>query len=291
VPFERAITEKWLPVDQYMGGIEHVCMHHLYARFVNMVLYDLGHVGFEEPFRRLRLHGLLIKDGSKMSKSRGNVVNPDEYVRRHGADTFRTYLLFIGPYEEENDFSDRGVQGMARFFQRVWHFVTAARPRHGPGTDMVAVHRAVRRVTEDLEALSYHTAIAATMELVNWAYEAEGRFTAEQRLLVSKTVALLMAPFAPMFAEELWQRLGQPYSIHNQRWPSYDAELLSRQRVTIVVQVNGKVRDRFEAEPGLTEETALAKAKDLPRIAKLLEGKRVERVFYVRDRLVNLMVT
>jgi leucyl-tRNA synthetase len=290
VPFDAAITAKWLPVDQYMGGIEHVCMHHLYARFVNMVLYDLGHVGFSEPFRRLRLHGLLIKDGAKMSKSRGNVVNPDQYIAQYGADVFRSYLLFIGPYEDENDFSDQGIQGVARFFNRVWYFVNEASPSHGQGVDMVPLHRAIRKVTEDLEALSYHTAIAAIMELTNWAYSVADQFTAQQRDEVARTMALLLAPFGPMAAEELWERMGQPYSIHNSPWPQYDAGLLARQQVTIVVQVNGRVRERFAADRGLGEADAIAAAQALPRIAELLAAKRVKQGFYVQDRLVNLIV-
>jgi len=290
VPFDPGVTAAWLPVDQYMGGIEHVCMHHLYARFVNMVLYDLGHLGFEEPFKRLRLHGLLIKDGAKMSKSRGNVVNPEEYVGRYGADVFRTYLLFIGPYEEENDFSDQGVQGVQRFYNRVWGFLTGPAPVFGGGVEMVPLHRAVRKVTEDLEALSYHTAIAAVMELMNWAYSVAERFTAAQRDELCRTVALLMAPFGPMFAEELWERLGHPYSVHNQPWPGYDAGLLARQQVTVVVQVNGRVRDRFQADPGLSQEDAVEQAVRLPRVAAAMEGKKVAQSFYVPDRLVNLVL-
>ena len=291
VPFDPAMTAKWLPVDQYMGGIEHVCMHHLYARFVNMVLYDFGRIGFEEPFRRLRLHGLLIKDGAKMSKSRGNVVNPDTYIKRFGADVFRSYLLFIGPYEDENDFSDQGIQGVARFYHRVWHFVLEPRPSYGPGVpDMVPLHRAIKKVTDDLESLSYHTAIAAIMELTNWAYSVANQLTAAQRREIARTMALLVAPFGPMTAEELWERLGGDYSIHNQSWPAYDAALLAAQQVTVVVQVNGRVRDRLTAAPGTPEEVIAARAVGLPRIAAQLEGKAVKQRFFVPDRLLNLIV-
>ncbi len=289
VPFDAAMTEKWLPVDQYMGGIEHVCMHHLYARFVNMVLYDLGHVGFEEPFRRLRLHGLLIKDGSKMSKSRGNVVNPEQYIKQYGADVFRTYLLFIGPYEEENDFSDRGIQGVSRFYNRVWYFVTETDPVYGGGADMATLHRTIKKVTNDLEALSYHTAIAAIMELTNWAYANGDQFTPEQRREVRRVMALLLAPFGPMMAEELWERIGECYSVHNQRWLSWDEDLLARQQVTIVVQINGKVRERFQADPGTPEAQAVTAAMALPRVAEMLAGKDVKQSFYVQDRLINII--
>ena len=305
-PFEPAITAKWLPVDQYMGGIEHVCMHHLYARFCTMVLHDLGWIGFAEPFRRLRLHGLLIKDGAKMSKSRGNVVNPDEYIEGYGADVFRSYLLFIGPYEDENDFSDQGIQGVARFYNRVWYFVTEEKPVYGAGVDLVPVHRAIKKVTKDLEDLSYHTAIAAIMELTNWAYAVGEEMTEEQRSLVCRTMVLLLAPFGPMAAEELWARLGGEYSVHNRAWPEYDEGLLARQMVTIVVQVNGRVRERFQAEPGISEAAAVAQARALPKVAALIAEDsdagaeheadqaapedRVRRVFYVQDRLVNLIV-
>ncbi|MEW6524130.1 MAG: leucine--tRNA ligase [Bacillota bacterium] len=288
-PFEPGVTRRWLPVDMYMGGIEHVCMHHLYARFINMVLYDLGYVAHEEPFKRLRLHGLLIKDGAKMSKSRGNVVNPDEYIDGYGADVFRAYLLFIGPYEEENDFSDRGIEGMARFANRVWNFVNGPAGPEGRGVPMVEVHRVIREVTAALESLSYHTALARIMELTSWGYRNSSRFSAAQRREVARTLALLLSPFMPMLTEELWETLGEDYSIHDQPWPAYDARLLQAQEVTIVVQVDGKVRDRFQAVRGLPEGEAVALAMSCPKVRASLDGQKPRAHYYVPDRLVNLI--
>jgi leucyl-tRNA synthetase len=181
------------------------------------------------------------------------------------------------------------VQGVARFFNRVWAFVTETSPAYGAGADMVTLHRTVRKVSSDLASLSYHTAIAAIMELTNWAYAAAEQFTPEQRREVCRSMALLLAPFGPMFAEELWERQGGEYSVHNQAWPTYDEALLARQQVTIVVQINGRVRERFQADPGVPEAEAVAAAVAMPRIAEMIGDKAVRQAFYVQDRLVNLI--
>ena len=297
VPFDPEMTRKWLPVDLYAGGIEHSTLHHLYARFVTMALHDLGYLEFSEPFKKLRLHGLIIKDGAKMSKSRGNVVNPDEYVHRYGADTLRLYLLFLGPYEEGGDFTDAGIRGITRFLTRVWRLAlegTARQPRpaaeepYDPAI-LAPMHRAVATVQADIEALHFHTAIAAIMSYSNWLTENRERLPEAAWQTALRTLLLLLAPLAPHIAEELWERIGEPYSIHQQPWPSYEPRLLEQRRVTLVIQVDGKVRDRVEVPAGLSAGQAREVAVGRPRIARILDGRKLRDVIYVPDRLVNLV--
>ncbi|MEK6571174.1 MAG: leucine--tRNA ligase, partial [Bacteroidota bacterium] len=236
-PFEPTLTRKWLPVDMYIGGNEHAVLHLMYTRFLCMALHDMGHLHFDEPFKRFRAHGLIIKDGAKMSKSKGNIVIPDEYVERYGSDTFRMYLMFLGPYQEGGDFRDSGIIGLFRFLERVYSLVDE--PLYdGPSTDgelLTEMHETIKQVTEDIESLKYNTAIARLMEYLN----AMKKGTARQKVFV-ETLALLLAPFAPHLAEELWEKLGYRESVFNARWPGYDEERIEKDVVTIVLQVNGK---------------------------------------------------
>jgi leucyl-tRNA synthetase len=288
-PFDRHLTAAWLPVDMYFGGKEHVVRHHLYARFITMVLHDLGHLPFEEPFTRLRLHGFVTKDGAKMSKSRGNVVNPDDYVARVGADAFRSYLLFMGPYDQDNDFSDKNLVGVTRFLDRVWRLVVDPAPPDGVGTDLRPVHRFVKRVTEELDAYQYHTAIAALMEFGNWIGATRVDVTTEQWIEVLRTLTLMLAPFAPFLAEELWERLGGAYSVHRQPWPVFDPALVVEETVTLVVQVKGKVRDRLTLPRGVSEAEARARALQSAKVAPYLDGRIVVKTVWVPDKLINLV--
>jgi leucyl-tRNA synthetase len=289
-PFDRGRVERWLPVDMYFGGKEHVVRHHLYARFITMVLHDLGHLPFEEPFAHLRLHGFVTKDGAKMSKSRGNVVNPDEYIARVGADAFRSYLLFMGPYDQDNDFSDKNLVGVTRFLERVWRLVVDPASPAGPGADLRPLHRFVKRVTDELEGYKYHTAIAALMELGNWIGGNRAAFTVEQRMEVLRTLTLLLAPFAPFLAEELWERQGGDYSIHHQRWPAFDPALVAEETVTLVVQVDGKVRDRLTVPRGVSEEEARRQALGSGKVEPYVGGKTVSKTVWVPDKVINLVV-
>ena len=310
VPFDPELTRKWLPVDLYAGGIEHSTLHHLYARFITMALHDLGYLPFEEPFKKLRLHGLIIKDGAKMSKSRGNVVNPDEYIRRYGADTLRLYLLFLGPYEEGGDFSDAGIRGITRFLKRVWALVLSS-PQGGEGGvsgegafgafpspqpsslrgegELAQMHRTIAEVQADIEALHFHTAIAALMSYTNWLSEARERLSPEAWREAVRTLLILLAPFAPHIAEELWERIGGPYSVHQQAWPTYEPKYLEQPTVTLVIQVDGKVRDRIQAPAGLSKEQARELALASERVQRVLNGREVADVIYVPDRLVNVV--
>ena len=297
VAFDAELTRKWLPVTSYIGGNEHAVLHLMYARFVTMALYDIGLVPFEEPFRRFRAHGTIVKDGAKMSKSRGNVVNPDTYVERWGADTFRMYLMFLGPYQDGGDFRDAGISGIRRFLDKVWQLVEtvsgvggagSGKPAPGPGTVdpglLRMMHRTVQRVTDDTEALAYNTAIAAMMEYVNALRD--GVPTAA----LVEPLAILLAPYAPHFAEECWERLGRTTSVMEATWPSFDAALAVAEQVELVVQVNGKVRSRLPMPRGATEQTVVAAALADPAVLKFTAASRLKKVVFVPDRLVNIVI-
>lgn len=288
-PFDPERIKEWVPVDMYFGGKEHVVMHHLYARFITMALYDMGHLPFDEPFRKLRLHGFVTKDGAKMSKSRGNVVNPDEYFARVGSDPFRAYLLFMGPFDQDNDFSDQNLVGVTRFLDRVWRQVTEPAPATGAGVDMRPLHRYVKKVTDELDRYQFHTSIAALMEYSNWIGANRDAFTAEQRTEALRVLNLLLAPITPFLAEELWERQGGGYSVHQQDWPTYDPALIAEETVTLIVQVNGKLRDRIEAPADITEQGARDLVASSARVASFLEGKTPKKVIYVPGKLINIV--
>jgi leucyl-tRNA synthetase len=289
VPWDPEVMARLLPVDMYAGGREHTTRHHLYARFVTRALHDLGLLPFAEPFATLRLHGMLIKDGAKMSKSRGNVVNPDEYVDRVGADNLRLYLLFCGPWEEGGDFSDRGLMGMVRFTARLAHVVREAHAPGPGGVDLAPLHHAIARVQGDIERLKFNTAIAALMECVRWLRGAREQMNEREWQVSSRTLVRLLAPLAPHLAEELWSALGEPYSVHCQPWPQPDESALRRQEYELVIQVNGRVRDRVAVPCGTTEQEAIDMALNRPRVASHLQDRSIRRVVFVPDRLLNLV--
>ncbi|MFN0177803.1 MAG: leucine--tRNA ligase [Gemmatimonadales bacterium] len=289
-PFDPARVRKWLPVATYIGGNEHAVLHLLYARFVTMVLYDQGRLHFEEPYRRFRAHGLIVKDGSKMSKSRGNVVIPDEYIAKWGADTFRLFLMFLGPFEEGGDFRDAGLVGPRRFLDRLWDLVDQCERRTLTGEEL---HRSIvvkwnatkKKVTNDLATLGYNTAIAALMEFLNAMRDSN----CSERGIV-KDLVIMVAPFAPHFAEECWERLGGTGSVFQTAWPTWDEAMTIDNVVEIVVQVNGKTRSTVRAPRGAAEAGVLDRAKKDPSVVKFLEGKAIAKVVFVKDRLINLVL-
>ncbi len=295
-PWDGERLKKWLPVTFYVGGVEHSTRHHLYARFIWKALSDLGHIPPElgdEPFARLRLHGTILLSGAKMSKSRGNVVNPDDYVAEWGADVLRTYLLFTGPYEEGGVFNDDGIVGVSRFFNRLWRWaVRAVPPGSGRAQDgdraRRVVHRTIKRVGEDVETLQFNTAVAALMEGLNELGGLSPPPQAHQEAV--RTMILLVAPFAPHLAEELWQRTGGAYSVHQQPWPEWDEAWVQAQTITLVVQVNGKLRDRIEAPADIDDDSARALALDSEAVQRHLDGRSPERVIVVSGKLVNVVV-
>ncbi len=290
VAIDPELTGRWLPVDCYIGGEEHAVLHLMYARFLTMALHDLGWLEFEEPFVRFRKHGLITREGSKMSKSRGNVIVPDRMIEEYGADTFRLYLMFMGPFQEGGDWRDEGIQGPYGFLHRLWETVIPADAlEEGEPASAVEgkLHRTIRRVTEQVPALQYNTAIAAMMEYMNVVREG-GR--AARRSEVEPLV-ILVAPFAPHVAEELWARLGHEESVfEGGRWPPYDPDKARERTVEIAVQVNGKLRATIQGRPGMGEEDAVALAKEEENVARYLENGSVRRVIYVPDRLVNFVV-
>lgn len=285
VAFDRATTKKWLPVNTYIGGNEHAVLHLLYSRFITMVLHDAGLLDFEEPFTKFRAHGLIIKDGAKMSKSRGNVVNPDDFINEWGADAFRTYLMFLGPFEEGGDFRDSGISGVKRFLDRLWASVrdcgTAA-----PDDDVLRkLHATIKKVGEDTPTLSYNTAIAAMMEYMNVLRRGE-RVPARAEV---EPMVQLVAPFAPHIAEELWEMLGHKTSVFDSRWPAFDAALLSSDTIELVVQVGGKTRGKISVAKDITQDAALAAAKADAVIGKFITGEP-KKVILVPGRLLNVVV-
>jgi leucyl-tRNA synthetase len=285
-PFDPGRTRTWLPVTTYIGGNEHAVLHLLYARFLTMVLHDLGHLPFEEPFARFRAHGLIVKDGAKMSKSRGNVVIPDDYIAKWGADTFRLYLMFLGPFQEGGDFRDAGIIGQRRFLDRIWGLVgEAASGGEIPRPLLHQWHRTKKKCAGDIESLHYNTAIAALMELVNAMRAA----ACHDRAMVEELV-IMIAPFAPHFAEECWERLGHQASVFDARWPAWDEGLTLAEEVEIPVQVNGKTRSRIGIPRGTDEKAALALALADGTVERFVGGKEVRKVVYVPDRLLNIVV-
>jgi leucyl-tRNA synthetase len=294
-PFDPERTQRWLPVDMYIGGEEHSVLHLLYARFITMALHDLGHIGFEEPFERFRKHGLIIKDGAKMSKSRGNVVVPDDYIEEWGADAFRTYLMFLGPYQEGGDFRDQGMSGPYGFINRLWDTIVRDPLGHEPvsGDLERKLHATIRKVTDDIAALSYNTAIAAMMEYLNAVREG-GRQASRAEV---EPLVVLVAPFAPHVAEELWQRLGHERPLFQRqtadgnpvRWPEYDPDRATADTVEFVVQVNGKLRARMPMPRGITEDDARQAALADENVRRQLHGKEIRKVVFVPDRLLNLV--
>jgi leucyl-tRNA synthetase len=292
---ERA--KKWLPVTHYMGGIEHSTLHHLYARFIWKAMLDLGHIPREvgeEPFRQLRLHGWILRDGAKMSKSRGNVVNPDEYVQQYGADVMRAHMLFAGSYTESGDFRDSAISGIVRFYRRVWEWVTegvGANPAPAQGDDenkaRRAAHKAIKRVSEDIPALGFNTAIAALMGTLNTLREC--RLSPSGHNQIARCYVLILAPIAPFLAEELWERLGGRFSVHQQAWPAYDPALVIDETITIPIQINGKLRARIEVPSDASEDEVKQHALASPDVQKYIEHRPIVRTIYAAGRLVNIV--
>jgi leucyl-tRNA synthetase len=303
-PFDSQAANHWLPVDLYIGGIEHAILHLLYSRFFTKVLADLGLVDFQEPFTKLFTHGMVTLGGSAMSKSRGNVVSPNETIEKYGADAARLYPLFISPPEMDAEWSERGLEGIFRFLNKVWRqsldfleIQAALSNPWGPREQALRAktHDTIRRVSLDIEErFRLNTAISAMMELVNaWGdYQAvtpsERNQAVEMEAL--ETLSLLLAPFAPHIASELWERAGKPGDVHRASWPSWDEAILKMEKAILVIQINGKLRDRLEVQKGLTAEETERLILDSPLVQKFLEGKQVRKVIVVPDKIANIIV-
>jgi leucyl-tRNA synthetase len=286
LPFSSDMIRKWLPVHSYIGGNEHAVLHLMYARFITMVLHDLGHLPFEEPFVRFRAHGHIIRDGAKMSKTKGNIVNPDQYFEQWGADAFRMYLMFIGPFQEGGDFRDASISGVRSFLNRLWLAVIDARTSGTPETNVLRkLHQTIQKVGDDTARLSYNTAIAAMMEYMNTLRKGDRKpHLDEVRPLVQ-----LVAPYAPHVAEELWERSGGVRSIMDSGWPSFDPALAREDHIRLAVQVNGKLRATIQVPREVTQESAVAAAMAEPQVAKFVTTTP-RKVVFVPGRLLNLVV-
>ena len=299
-PFDPREYAYWMPVDTYTGGAEHATMHLLYTRFFHKALRDLGVARGDEPMLQLRNQGQILgPDGQRMSKSRGNVIDPDEQIRAHGADAVRAYLMFGYRWQEGGPYNVENIQGVVRWLHRLWALVLETEGAQSSGAQPEAartlhrnLHRAIRQVSDDLEGFEFNTVVSALMELTNAladAREAGLAGSAEFRQAV-ETMLLLAAPAVPHFAEELWQRLGKPYSIHQQPWPTFDPAALTVEEITLVIQINGKVRDRIQVPTGVAEDEARRRALASDVVRKLLAGREPRQVVVVPGRVVNIVV-
>jgi leucyl-tRNA synthetase len=313
-PFDGATVNRWLPVDQYIGGVEHAILHLLYSRFVTKVLYDLKLVDFDEPFARLFTQGMILKDGAKMSKSKGNVVSPDDLIEKYGADTVRLYTLFIGPPEKDAEWNDRGVEGAYRFLGRVWRIVQNlinlrngidATARCGEEKDNSEIasdlkrktHQTIKKVTDDLErGFHFNTAISAIMELANQVQDVQNRVSLKNEDLKNSleeavgAIIILLSPFVPHTSEELWHKIGRGGSVFKAEWPAFDARAIKRDEVEIVVQVNGKVRSRMMVSTDAGIEALKGAILNDNDIKRWLENKAVKKFIVVPGKLVNIVV-
>jgi leucyl-tRNA synthetase len=304
--WDRAAADHWLPVDQYIGGVEHAILHLMYARFVTKALADLGRLGVQEPFANLFAQGMITRDGAKMSKSRGNTVSPGEYVERYGADTARAYICFMGPPERGGDWSDEGVEGVNRFLSRLWRLCGEVEQRTGPGeprTDLegegrellAKAHWAIDKTTRDFQrGFQFNTAISAVMELVNDAYRLKdglyGDAAGEAAVrFATATAASLIFPFAPHLGSEVFERLSGE-RVWERPWPEADPSLLASDTVTLIVQVNGKLRDRIEAAADAPRDELLRLARESEKVERHLDGKEIVKEIVVPGKLVNLVV-
>jgi leucyl-tRNA synthetase len=277
-----------LPVNTYIGGAEHSVLHLLYARFISMALADLGLTTFEEPFTHFYAHGLIIKDGAKMSKSKGNVINPDLYLRKFGADSLRCYLFFLGPFNQGGDFRESGIEGMNRFLKRVWTMYASQKFNSTTitGSAKTVLHQTVKGVSEDLEALRYNTAIAKLMTYYNFLIKQTAVSHEE-----AKKFLQMLAPFAPFMTEELWEQIGNGYSIHTSQWPSFDQSAILENTLTVAIQVNGKLRGTVAIPSDEKEDKEKVEklARENEGVKKFLQGT-IRKVISVPGKVLNFVV-
>lgn len=302
----REMTKKWLPVDLYVGGAEHAVLHLLYARFFTKVLHNLGYIDFDEPFLKLRNQGLILaEDGRKMSKSLGNVVNPDQVVEEFGADSLRMFEMFMGPLEDAKPWNTKGIIGLRRFLDKIWklnskfQISSAAADKQNPDFNnqnpkpFYLLHKTIKKVTEDIENFRFNTAISAMMILANEMEKEHAKSAtanAPMRIEDFEKLLIILSPFAPHIAEELWNKLGNKSSIFTEKWPEYDPELIKDEKITLVLQVNGKVRDSIEVDAGISETEAKELAMQSEKIKKYIINKEIKKVIFIKGKLINIAI-
>jgi leucyl-tRNA synthetase len=280
--------EYWMPVDWYNGGMEHVNLHLLYSRFIYKFLYDIGAAPAPEPYRKRTAHGIVLAgDGRKMSKSFGNVINPDEIVKEYGADTLRMYEMFMGPFDQAISWNENGVKGVYRFLEKTWKLVLLCRENKESSKEIKReMEKLNKKADEDIEETKFNTAAAAFMEFVNLAQE---RNTEVGKDVLEKLL-ILMSPFTPHFSEELWNVLGNKNSIFLESWPKPDKDLLKEDRINLIIQINGKVRGQAEIQAGASEEEAKAIAISQEKVKNWVAGKEIKKVIFVPDKLINIVI-
>ncbi len=279
---DKKKIKEWLPVDIYIGGAEHTVLHLLYSRFITKVLRDAGHLSFSEPFLKLRHQGMILgPNGQKMSKSKGNVVDPDKEVKKHGADAVRMYLCFMGPYDQGGSWNPRGILGVKRFLERVWKMKENIEEEENEDLEK-KLHQTIKKVTEDIDNLRFNTAISAMMTFLN-----KVQYLKKEQI---KTLLLLLAPFAPHLTEEIWEDLGLKGSIHNEKWPTYNLSKTKEEKTTLIVQVSGKVRDKIEINAGTPEAKIKKLAKESEKVKKWIAGKKIKKVIIIKNKLVNIVI-
>lgn len=297
-PFDPEKVKHWLPVDLYTGGVEHATMHLFYARFFIKALRDIGLVDFGEPFLRLFNQGTIIMGRHKMSKSKGNVINPDEYVKKYGADSVRAYLMFIGPWEQGGEWDPRGLVGIFRWYNRIWSLVLEEGRADLPLMSELEerellrlTHKTIKKVNRDLERFRFNTMLAALMEFTNYLANLKSSRACDSPAWreALDSLLLMLAPTAPHLAEELWTRTGHPYSIHNQRFPTWDEELTREEEFTLIIQINGKVRDRVSVPTSITEDEVVKLTLSREKVKLYLNEKKVLRTIYVPHKLINIV--
>ncbi len=303
-PFGKDVTNKWMPVDQYIGGVEHAIMHLLYARFFVKAFNEMGMIDFNEPFKNLLTQGMVLKEGTKMSKSKGNVVSPLEIIKEFGADTARLFVLFAAPPERDLDWSEQGVEGCFRFINRVYRLVDELTDVAKSSVKMgdltkedkamrYTINATLKKVTEDLsEKFGFNTAISALMELINEMYKYKELDSRNEAVIKEgiETIVAILAPFAPHIGEELWTMIGKEGSIFDISWPKYDETALVKDEVEVVVQVNGKVRGKLSVAANISREEMQEAAMNDEKIKALVEGKTIVKVVAVPKKLVNIVV-
>jgi leucyl-tRNA synthetase len=293
----KDLIKKWLPVDLYVGGAEHTVLHLLYARFFTKVLHKLGYIDFDEPFLKLRHQGIILgEDSQKMSKSRGNVVNPDDVISKYGADTLRMFEMFMGPLEDTKPWQTKGIVGIKRFLERVWfifsHEIESWDTENSDENEKKLnnlINKAIKKVTEDIENLRFNTAISSLMIFINESKDLHIYKQGRETLIFEKFLKLL-SPFAPHLAEELWSKFGHTESIFKEKWPEHDPKLIKDEEINLVIQVNGKVRDNILVAAGISEEEAKEKALASEKVKKHIEGKKIKKTIFVKDKIINIVI-
>ncbi|MDP3058126.1 MAG: class I tRNA ligase family protein, partial [bacterium] len=301
-PFNSDLINKMLPVDMYVGGPEHACMHLLYARFITKALRDMGYINFHEPFSALVHQGIILgPDGQRMSKSKGNVISPDFYVDTYGADVFRLHLMFSYNYTEGGPWSDDGIKAIVKFIDRIERIIdrtlnSKVSVRKSVGVSerkvLYSLHRAIQGITKDAEEFQFNTCISKLMELLNALYRYEQEDSVNYGFVkeILETLIMLLAPFAPHFCQEQWQSLGHSTYVHQKKWPIVDPSALVQDVIEIAVQVNGKMRDKINISSEADEDEIKNAATALPKVAEVLAGKNVDKIIVIKGRLVNIVV-